>query len=85
MMHTIIGLDEIKVGECAVVHELQNPSAMRQRLQDLGLIEETAVECIGKAPGGALCAYLIRGAVIAIRASDARFVRVLPRFPQTKR
>lgn len=80
-MQTIVGLNEIKIGDCAVVYELQNPPAMRQRLQDLGLIESTSVECIGKAPGGELSAYLIRGAVIAIRATDARSIRVLPCFP----
>ena len=80
-MQTIVGLNEINVGECAVVFELQNQPAMRQRLQNLGLIEDTAVECIGKAPGGELSAYLIRGAVIAIRAVDARSIRVSRSLP----
>jgi len=77
-MQTIFGLNEMQVGDCAVVHELQNPPVMRRRLQDLGLIENTVVECVGKAPGGELCAYLIRGAVIAIRATDAKEVQMLP-------
>ena len=75
-MQTILGLHELGAGDCATVHELQNPPAMRKRLQDLGLIEGTSVECIGRAPGGELCAYLIRGAVIAIRKEDGRLVRV---------
>ena len=77
MYHTL-GLHELTVGDCAVVLELRNEPLMRRRLQDLGLVENTVVECIGKAPGGELCAYLIRGAVIAIRAIDSQKVRVCP-------
>ena len=84
-MQKNLGLHELKIGDCAVVHELQNPPAMRQRLQDLGLVEGTEVECLGKAPGGELGAYLIRGAVIAIRAFDACLVRVLPRFSEIEK
>ena len=49
---------------------------MRRRLQDLGIVEDTAVECIGKSPGGGMGAYLIRGAVIALRDEDAMLVLV---------
>lgn len=50
---------------------------MKKRLQDLGLIENTAVECIGISAGREMHAYLIRGAVIAIRSADAHRVLVL--------
>ena len=43
---------------------------MRRRLQDIGLIEGTVVECVGKSPLGDPCAYVIRGAVIALRSED---------------
>ncbi len=49
---------------------------MRRRLQEIGLTKGTLVECVGKSPGGDPSAYLIRGAVIAIRASDGRGVEV---------
>lgn len=77
-MRTLIRLHELNPDERAVVYELKNECGMRRRLQDLGLIEGTVVECIGKAPSGGLCAYLIRGAVIAIRASDGQHVTVTP-------
>ena len=80
-MQTIFGMNEMQVGDAAVVYELQNPYAMRKRLQDLGLVERTVVECVGKAPGGELCAYLIRGAVIAIRAVDAKEVKMIASAP----
>lgn len=72
-----IGLDEILPGERAVVYELQNESVMRRRLRDLGLVESSEIECLGRSPMGDPSAYLIRGAVIAIRNSDARQVLVV--------
>ena len=77
-MQNTLGLHELNAGDCAVVYEVCNEPLMRRRLQDLGLVENTVVECIGKATGGSLCAYLIRGAVIAIRAIDGQSVRVRP-------
>lgn len=44
---------------------------MRRRLQDIGLIEGTKVDCLLQAPSGDPTAYAIRGAVIALRKEDA--------------
>ena len=44
---------------------------MRRRLQDMGVIEGTNIECVMKSPGGDPKAYLIRGAVVAIRSEDS--------------
>ena len=71
-------LCEMEVGDRAFVYALLNEKDLRRRLQDLGMIEDTEVECIGKSPGGGLRAYLIRGAVIAVRDEDARRVLILP-------
>ena len=49
---------------------------MRRRLQDMGLIEGTLVECVGISPLGDPCAYLIRRTVIALRKEDASQVRI---------
>ena len=46
------------------------------RLLDLGLIKGTEVQSISKSPSGNLVAYLIRGAVIALRAEDASKILV---------
>ena len=65
-------LDRLLPGECAIVERLEIEGDMRRRFWDLGLIEGTTVECVGKSPQGDPSAYLIRGAVIAIRAVDCR-------------
>lgn len=69
-----VRLCSLRVGESAVVTALTVPGEMRRRLLDIGLIEGTPVCCLGRSPGGSLGAYGIRGAVIAIRDSDAALV-----------
>lgn len=63
---------DVAPGERAQVWKLLNEGGIRRRLLDIGLIENTIVECLGESPGGGISAYLIRGAVIAIRAEDSR-------------
>lgn len=69
-MKKIENLNSIKPGEHAVVAKLLSTGSMRRRLLDIGLIENTDVECLGRSPGGDPTAFLIRGAVIAIRSED---------------
>lgn len=63
-------LDNLKPGEAAVVQSLNTKGSMRRRLLDIGLIKDTDVECIGRSPAGDPTAFMIRGAVIAIRSED---------------
>ena len=67
----ILTLASLSEGESAFVLSLKSESAMRRRLMDIGLIEGTHVTCLKRAPFGDPAAYLIRGAVIAIRSKDA--------------
>ena len=68
-------LFDIKPGQRGIVHTLETEGAMRRRLLDIGLVENTLVECLGCSPSGDPSAYLIRGAVIAIRSEDSRNIR----------
>lgn len=69
-------LCKIGPGERAVVSELRSTGSMRRRLLDIGLINGTEIECIGRSPGGDPSAFLIRGAVIAIRSEDCNNILV---------
>ncbi|MEE0967966.1 MAG: FeoA family protein [Clostridia bacterium] len=69
-------LSDLNPGETAIVSELSNTGSMRRRLLDMGLIENTFVECVGKSPGGALKAFMIRGAVVALRDEDSKNISV---------
>ena len=69
-------LDQASPQEHVRILSLSHTGAMRRRLQEIGLIPGTVVECVGKSPGGDPLAYLIRGAVIAIRAEDGSKIEV---------
>lgn len=70
-MNIETSLFSLSEGMCARVVKLRNDGSMRRRLQDLGLIEGTRVECLQRSPSGDPTAYLIRGAVIALREEDS--------------
>jgi len=70
------GLNHMQPGQQAYVEELRTTGSMRRRLQDIGLVRDTKVECLGRSPGGDPSAYLIRGAVIAIRSADCAGILV---------
>lgn len=64
-------LNSIEPGERAVISEIKSTEGMRRRLLDIGMIPGTEVECVGRSPSGDPKAFLIRGAVIAIRSEDS--------------
>lgn len=67
-------LCDMKTGTYATVKRLDTVGELRRRLMDIGLVEGTPVECVRKSPAGDPMAYLIRGAVIALRKEDAATV-----------
>lgn len=67
----------LRVGERGRVRRIGISGAFRRRLLDLGLVEGAMVECVGKSPMGDPSAYLIRGAVIALRSGDCRLISVV--------
>lgn len=69
-------MDQLRPGERAVVRALHSGGAIRRRLRDLGLIEGTAVTCLGRSPLGDPAAYAVRGAAIALRRADSRMIEV---------
>ncbi len=69
-------LSDLRPGERAVVRRLEAAGDTRRRLQDIGLIQGTAVTCLRRSPLGDPVAYRIRGATMALRGADARQVEV---------
>ncbi len=70
-------LSDIRPGQTAKVKALLSTGSIRRRLLDIGLIENTEVECLGRSPAGDPSAFLIRGAVIAIRSEDCRNILIM--------
>lgn len=69
-------LCDMKVGSKAVVKKINANNNIKRRLLDIGLIEGTTIECVLKGPFNDPIAYLIRGAIIAIRKNDCNKIEV---------
>ena len=69
-------LNQLKCGERARVAQLASDGSIRRRLQDIGLVEGTPVECLQPSPFGDPVAFFIRGAVIALRSEDSSKVMI---------
>lgn len=76
-MSDIISLNNICVGEKAIVTSLKSGDDIVRRLIDIGIISGTEIKCVGKSPLGDPYAYLIKGAVIALRKSDSDSIAVV--------
>jgi len=68
-------LSELAPGQTALVLNIEK-SKIRRRLSELGLVTDTRVSCVARAALGGPSAYLVRGALIALRRDAARAVRV---------
>lgn len=62
-----IPLNQLPIGKKASVSRLTSDGVTRRRMLDLGIIDGTEIEPLYKSPSGNPVAYLIRGAVIALR------------------
>ena len=71
-----IPLNQLPVGTRASVTSLLSDGAARRRMLDLGVIGGTKIEPLYKSPSGNPVAYLIRGAVIALRADVSAKIMV---------
>jgi len=71
-----MSLSDIKVGQKALVTKVVANENIKRRLLDIGLIEGTYIECVLKSLFNDPLAYLIRGAVVAIRKEDSKDIQV---------
>ena len=71
MKSKILSLNKLKEGEKGMVTKLLFHGDDKRRILDLGLVTGTIVESVQKSPAGNPIAYLIRGAVMALRNEDA--------------
>lgn len=69
-------ISSIKPGEKAIIDSINLTGSIKRRLLDIGLIENTTVECVGCSPSGDPIAFLIRGAVIALRNEDCKKILI---------
>lgn len=69
-------LSDTSLGTNWVVKKINSTGNIRRRLLDMGLIEGTKLENVLISPAGDPMAFLIRGAVIALRNEDSKMIVV---------
>lgn len=72
----VLPLERIEVGDMVEVVWIASEHGMARRLKDLGFIPGNEIECVLKGRKRGMHAYLVRNAVIALRASTAREILV---------
>lgn len=76
MQDNNLSLDLLEIGKKALVVKINSSGDIKRRLLDIGLVENTFVECVLYSPFKDPKAYLIKGATIAIRNDDAKNIIV---------
>jgi len=71
-----MNLFDLKKGQKCRIDKIFSVGSIRRRLLDIGLVENTAVECVGESPQHDPKAFLIRGAVIALRQDDCKNILI---------
>lgn len=75
-MNSLISLDALAVGSCALVSRVTAVGRIRRRLLDIGLVPGTKVEVLRRSPAGDPTAFEVRGGIIALRQEDSQKVIV---------
>ncbi|WP_124066175.1 FeoA family protein [Clostridium sp. E02] len=76
-MNDPILLNQLSPGQKGIVSQITTDGSIRRRILDLGIIDGTEIELLYKNPAGNPIAYLIRGAVIALRSDVTEHIQVL--------
>ena len=78
-MNEPITMNRLQPNQSGRVLHMDAPREIKRRLEELGLLKGTDVQCLGRSPLGDPKAYLICGAVIAIRDRDCAGILIQPR------
>lgn len=71
-----MSLYDAPIGSRVVIKKVLTTGSIKRRLLDIGLTPGTVVESVYCNPGRNLIAYMIRGALIAIRDDDAKTILI---------
>ena len=69
-------LFQLKKGQKCRIDKILENGDIKRRLLDIGLVENTLVECVETSPLGDPKAFLIRDAVIALRQTDCKNITI---------
>lgn len=69
-------LNDLKIGNCAIVHSINGLDDVKVRLYDMGLIEGTKIQLILESPSKRIKAYSFRNTLVALRDIDAKNILI---------
>ena len=69
-------LNNLKINDEAIIHDVKASPNIKKRFLDIGLVKGTKIKVILISPLKDMTAYLIKGAVIAIRKEDTKDITV---------
>jgi len=76
-MGKIIPLNELPLGQKGVIHRIACADNEKRRMMELGFVTDTEIEALLKSPCGDPVAYLVKGAVMAVRNEDAEKIEII--------
>lgn len=71
-------LNELTVGQKAVIHRVRGEGAFRKRILEMGFVQGRTVELLRKAPLGDPSCYSLMGYQVSLRRKEAELVDVTP-------
>ncbi len=74
-LHT---LDQLPIGDGAVIHRVGGAPRVARRLMEMGLLPGTRIEAVGRAPLGDPLEVRLRGYLFSLRRADAAHIQLLP-------
>ena len=78
MHQSLRSLDELPIGESAVVHRVACQQRVGRRLMEMGLLPGTRIEMVRRAPLGDPLEIRLRGYLLSLRRADASGVSLTP-------
>ncbi len=69
-------LDQLQIGESALIQGVLHSTPMKHRLLDFGLQKGCTIQCISHAPSGSPITFLLHGVFVAIRTDDCKAIFV---------
>ncbi|MCI8574847.1 MAG: ferrous iron transport protein A [Bacilli bacterium] len=69
-------LADTQVGEISKILSIHHETEIKRRLYDLGFFPGSFIECVLISPFKSPILYKVNGALIALRASDAKKIEV---------
>ena len=74
----VLGLDQLKLGQPAIIDQVGGEGALRQHFLDMGVIPGARVQIVKYAPLGDPMELMIHGYELTLRLNDAAKIQVVP-------